>query len=726
VLKVTRTGMADNSKSPPPFASSAITKVKQAARAREQQRRSAASTVITPPSEAHKTKGTWNVSPTPSFAFAGDLPVSNSSSNNSNRSNSSSNSSGGDSSHSSDYKSFSSDVGDMQKYIADGLRDLEVGLDLHKVSDRNSSSSGGSSQQSSSSSSNASDYEYNRSPSPIDILPERSLSERLDAQKTDIALLASIKPLCSSTLDMYKTVIGPGLLTYEPPHNPPYAGGVPLSFSDQMDRLTTEYRTGLIHAIKVGWLDMNKRYLSETVSLQQLQDVLPADSSRSASNTLVVLGKFILGYKKNPNSAQISRYLREPKMDVALKVSFKPMISTSVKMNIPGASGTGKKPNQPVVMVDEMYYESLVYNKVVNRLLSHMNTPHLLACYAVFEMNNIMQDVYSVLQKGLPKKLNVVETAENKKQVQSYAMACGLQRTIDAIRKRDKGGYYDYNSARVLVLERARSYPLLRTNLLIWSDEKIGVMICQTLWTLHCMQQVGLRHNDLHENNIRVETRLVDHVIVYFITEDEYMAIPTQGIMVKLFDWDAASTFSPKSAMGPVMNRRLGPGLDNLCQRTGTCDMAPNPKSDTVMFLYHMYVRQRIGGLPTTEGIAMNWIKNVVMNYPLFTDSPGPENWPTPGVVCKLVPAPLPLPLGGKKTKVCDGNYVPPDTLFPSTLSILKDIASRMGWLKSLERDGIPKAYVESHRNAQSAEIYHSPNMDGRFLSLATLRLYSV
>lgn len=75
------------------------------------------------------------------------------------------------------------------------------------------------------------------------------------------------------------------------------------------------------------------------------------------------------------------------------------------------------------------------------------------------------------------------------------------------------------------------------------SEIEFWSVLFQIFYTLECFNQIHLRHNDLHFDNIYIETQIQQQNFVYFTSPDTYFLIPIRNV-VKLFDFDRAYSWN--------------------------------------------------------------------------------------------------------------------------------------------------------------------------------------
>jgi hypothetical protein len=101
-------------------------------------------------------------------------------------------------------------------------------------------------------------------------------------------------------------------------------------------------------------------------------------------------------------------------------------------------------------------------------------------------------------------------------------------------------------------------------------------LMFQLIWSLICMDQIGLRHNDLHLANILVRR---NSEVKYFEIDGKYYEL-NQDIEIQIFDWDRASM--DKTIYNSFLSNA------NLCQYHYGCNIN-NTGWDSVRPLVSIY-----------------------------------------------------------------------------------------------------------------------------------------
>lgn len=103
-------------------------------------------------------------------------------------------------------------------------------------------------------------------------------------------------------------------------------------------------------------------------------------------------------------------------------------------------------------------------------------------------------------------------------------------------------------------------------------------IIFQVLYTLHQLNLLGIRHNDIHSGNVMIET----------MKEPTYYRVggktfKTQGVRAKIYDYDH-STFVDKELSEKYINTDVVEEIYGFCDSFGECPN-PNTKFDLLVFL---------------------------------------------------------------------------------------------------------------------------------------------
>lgn len=451
---------------------------------------------------------------------------------------------------------------------------------------------------------------------------------------------------------------------------------LPNKVSREKNDQDLHWRTLFIKAISSNIVELEPCALSSLLRLESLRDSLVPGNDRSASDTLVVLGRLRYHVAK---PMQLSAELANTAPAVVAKISFAPLRPpTRVK------SGA--------FYVDQLVFEADVYEKVTNPLLLGGHTPHLIAWYGTFRCSNV---------RHMLEDATLDDKSDDS--VARMVLACDLRTTMSRIETEMEGaGKYDFDKMQVLLLERGLGKSLAATELNKVSPELQASVIAQTLYTLATFGEVGLRHNDLHPGNVWLQPcGLRPSSNIYFITETQYLIVPTYGTLVKIYDFDLATTYPGSqalSAMDPKQRNRTPRDFPLYCKQYGICNHARNAKFDCYQFLSSLYW--------TTAGVAAAVKEQIRRAAGPSSNSYlnlHPTSWPYDAHVCKIVRG-----TESSMKRTCDGNYEPTDNEWPSTLSFLVSIAAANDWLYDTKMDGFPPQFTPA---LGFDEIYRLPSV---------------
>ncbi len=218
---------------------------------------------------------------------------------------------------------------------------------------------------------------------------------------------------------------------------------------------------------------------------------------------------------------------------------------------------------------NSMMVERDIYRDHVNRLITDMNTPNVAAFY------------YSVVVKSrfyrsLPNPCKPL-----------YWNFCRemVEHQLDIDRHND---IYDFHNLHILAIEDLKG-----SDMTDWIPNSrynnLKSVIFQVIYTLQCMSEVGIRHNDLHDKNIFVVNYKNPEFILYVIDYDpdsgnhEAFLIPTKHNLAKVYDFDNGCVSKTDHNEHELRNTRLDIDTD----RYGMANRA-NPKFDSFTFIGYM------------------------------------------------------------------------------------------------------------------------------------------
>lgn len=158
---------------------------------------------------------------------------------------------------------------------------------------------------------------------------------------------------------------------------------------------------------------------------------------------------------------------------------------------------------------------------------------------------------------------------------------------------------------RFLVLERGRGaslYDMLSAGGKI-DEPRLMSIVFQLLYTLDCLNRRLVRHGDLHAGNVFVDQLSDSSTTLAYLpyllkaaddSDDVWFAVPTRGLVPKIYDWDFGGVYppapnqrSPRPAwpMPPEMIENAT--ARSLCNEYSSCGY--NPKADAFTLLTSLY-----------------------------------------------------------------------------------------------------------------------------------------
>lgn len=381
------------------------------------------------------------------------------------------------------------------------------------------------------------------------------------------------------------------------------------------------YREALPAALREGQIEITGCNFDTLVSDPH---IVKLTSDEATSTSIFATGKLNFTFKNSDSS------LQKANRDVFLKLTF-----------------NAKDPS----FDNSAIIERQVYARLVTHLLDTLKTPNLIAFFDFYRCSN-MNRVWRMTtrQMALAKPF----TKQLADAVRSLKLKLKLQLGIDP-------NLYDFDTLEVLILELGKGSRLSEVNMKnAFNDSAVGwfSFLVQMLYTIECFNRVGLRHNDLHLGNIFLEDGFTPHIILYFISETEYYALPIFKL-AKIFDFDFSYVNNPKGK--DLINNRLEKTGEDVCRKTGTCN-EPNPKFDaftllSLLWIYNQMDMRRRRPAHAIPATVINFIESVIQQKLLIRPSE------LAGRLCKLNAA-------GK----CDGNYIPTDEEMLPVFEILRRI----------------------------------------------------
>lgn len=269
---------------------------------------------------------------------------------------------------------------------------------------------------------------------------------------------------------------------------------------------------------------------------------------------------------------------------------------------------------------NSQFIEKEIYTKIINKMYFERITPHVTPYLGTFQCNDFISSIHSYLNTSIKKQI--------KERWNSILQETHTDNSVFAanfiIMQMNKGvTFYDYLLT-------------LKPDTIPEDHHKLVSLVFQILYTLHSFNQVGLRHNDLHLNNIFVETNSTIKELSYFIDKDTVYTVPTYGLIAKIYDFDHSSV------MHMTENTKLN---SSICKTLGMCN-GENPVFDIYTFIYILYFTYLARFAPTQlktdlQKIIKGFNANTKKLY--YDES---RNFYRPHLMCNIT------------NSGCDGNYV--------------------------------------------------------------------
>jgi hypothetical protein len=342
---------------------------------------------------------------------------------------------------------------------------------------------------------------------------------------------------------------------------------------------------------------------------------LPNRDSSSDTRFVLATVEWILSKVEYASKVPTLKLIRSTLSNVGLKISFAKIGDNSLTL------------------------ERRVYRDIINHMVSSNATPGVVVALASFECPDIISKFREMYPTGLSGEWQSLYN-----DLRELSVAPGAT-----------------PNANILIMERIAGpkFATLPRN----PTEEPGGWIAEPhtheewfsvlfsiYYTLLVFNFYGLRHNDLHLENILVK-KGVNATFKFYITDVVYYQVKLQDLP-KIYDFDFAATNPsyPSLPQYKEYNRKL----DEFCKPYGICN-DPNKKFDMFVFTYQLYhqclsIGQRHVERQAELGVVINFCK-LIVNDDLLKFV-----WPHSGRVCRNPH----LNLG---RMVCDGNYEPPDNL---------------------------------------------------------------
>jgi hypothetical protein len=242
---------------------------------------------------------------------------------------------------------------------------------------------------------------------------------------------------------------------------------------------------------------------------------------------------------------------------------------------------------------NSVHIEQAIYKNVINKMLFGQITPHLIPYVTMFSCGDFG---------------NALKTMR----IHNKASAIARWKSLNS-----PTSEYFHGLANVMMLEMNSKGQTLRQ--FLKSDppkEHVLSVIVQVFYTLLCFNNLSppLRHNDLHFENILVDT-VSDEDITYVLNESEAYRVRTFGNMAKIYDFDR----SFNGAENTHLNQ-------SACESMGMCNRE-NPYFDTFSALFN-FMKTKKAGLRKELQVASQ-----IADKRLFL--PNHDEFSRPDLMCK-------------------------------------------------------------------------------------------
>ena len=311
------------------------------------------------------------------------------------------------------------------------------------------------------------------------------------------------------------------------------------------DRLST-FLVLASGAVNIPGCDLSKLFRESTVK------ILTTAEKNSVSPTGIILGDLNTTVDPDAESFALDRFSQDPDRKAVVKYFF-----------------TVKDPSPPVYSSRTLGFEVEVYEKVISKMFLEKHTPNVMLYLASFKcpdffeafmtkMGIDLHELHGDIQieqysgGGVDEIMDVVNTfVDTHINPAATEVEKKLTRTLLSVYYAGSEDSYGDPFAvekelNVLIIEMGRGLSLgdmlakLPSKKLPIGDERR--MLFQVFYTVAVFEAYGLRHNDLHPGNIFIDTTKRTLPTVYFTTETTYHVINTDGMYVKLYDFDHGTT----------------------------------------------------------------------------------------------------------------------------------------------------------------------------------------
>lgn len=241
---------------------------------------------------------------------------------------------------------------------------------------------------------------------------------------------------------------------------------------------------------------------SESASDSSILDSVFSSVKNDDSKCILLSDINILGKEKDPDNVSLYKYLiGEECIDDTYKNSCVVKVSYIIKIDDDFNN-----------IINNLDVESQIYKYAVPEIIKY--TPFIINSYGYYNCNLIEY-----------KKLN--EVMKGAKDYDGDNNLSDIQQGNSEVMK-------------LLLLEKSSGntfHKFLSSG--DYSQETLNIVLFQLFWTIHVMNRLNVKHNDLHHSNIFVDV-LKEEITLYFkINDDKYVKMTTKYLL-RIYDFDTS------------------------------------------------------------------------------------------------------------------------------------------------------------------------------------------
>ena len=274
-------------------------------------------------------------------------------------------------------------------------------------------------------------------------------------------------------------------------------------------------------------------------------------------------------------------------------------------------------------LIPPLEYERRIYEKFINPLVLKKNTPNL-RMFVGTVMCNILSLTKVIKKKVFNSELVELEEAYIKKYREKPVDAVSLvlegfkefEILYNVVTVFKKGTNQDYPTTAKHFIEIANNMEKRRKamGVILLKSPRLGFtyvmknmpsFLFQILYTLNCLKETGLKHNDLHLANVAIEANTEGTLFhtnsIMYVTANVKYVINVKNALVKLYDWDQG--FSKVVGNNETLDNNPE---DGLCMDYGRCNEYLNPNYDIMHVLAQMVITSNFR-LASTIGAILGW-----------------------------------------------------------------------------------------------------------------------